>query len=97
MSMQLASTLASGGMAALGVVLVVIAFRSRGEPRRQSAFRAGMVCLTLSGGLTIAAGLAGWVDSSAMFGGFLLVLLCTGASLMPRGGRSSSGDAGPVD
>jgi hypothetical protein len=97
MSMQLVSTLATGGVAALAVVLVLLAFVSRGEVRRQRAFRAGMVCLTIAGGLSLAAGLAGWVDTTAMFGGFLMVLLGTGASLMPRNRKSAPGRGDSAD
>jgi hypothetical protein len=81
MSGALLVTITVGLLAALGLagILVGAALRQPG-PRRRS-FRVGSVAMTIAGVLLMLASLVGLAGTDQLFGGLMMALFGTGASL----------------
>ena len=97
MSMTWFATMAAGLLAMIGLGGVFAGILLKAEPRRRQVFRIGTVGLTLSGLVLLLGSLIGWLGSNEMFGGLLLVVFGTGASLMPLqpGDGQASGRSEP--
>jgi hypothetical protein len=84
MSMSWFVTITAGLLVLIGVVGMVAAVASKAAARRSRLFRAGSFALTAAGLVLMGASLTGWAGSNELFGGLMLTLFGSGASLAPQ-------------
>lgn len=83
MSMTWFATLAAGVLACVGLGGILTAVALKDPCRRKRSFRLGTYGLTLGGLVLMLGSIAGWLGSSEMFGGLLMVVFGTGSALLP--------------